>query len=76
MAERKILQYCEQCGSPLEQLYSIESAAKLFDCSEQFFRNLVRDQKIGFFKVGRLVRIPGSELCKIIKITPSNSYDL
>ena len=73
MAEHKIFQFCEHCGSPNEQLYSIESAAKLFDCSEQFFRNLVRDRKIGFVKVGRLVRIPHLELLKIINVIPSNS---
>ena len=58
--------FCEQCGSPLERYYSVESAAKLFDCSKQFFRNLVRDRKIGFVKVRRLVRIPKSELIRII----------
>jgi len=68
--------YCGHCGSPLEHHLSIESAAQLFDCSEQFFRNLVRDRKIGFIKIGRLVRIPHSEITKISNSIPSLSDDL
>ena len=68
--------FCESCGSQIERYYSIESAAELFDCSQQFFRNLVRDRKIGFVKVGRLVRIPDSELLKIIEFTPASSDEL
>lgn len=45
-----------------EQYYSVDSAAKLFDCSPQFFRNLIRDRRIFFIKIGRLVRIPHSAL--------------
>lgn len=45
-----------------EQYFSVDSAAKLFDCSPQFFRNLIRDRRIYFIKVGRLVRIPYSAL--------------
>lgn len=76
MAEHNKIKYCEHCGSPLEKLYSIESAAKLFDCSEQFFRNLIRDRKIGYYKIGRLVRIPDSELLKIIEFIPSIQDDI
>ncbi|MCH8305061.1 MAG: helix-turn-helix domain-containing protein [Candidatus Marinimicrobia bacterium] len=76
MAEHNKIQYCEHCGSPLEKLYSIESAAKLFDCSEQFFRNLIRDRKIGFYKIGRLIRIPDSELSKITEFIPSIQDDI
>ena len=76
MADKRIFQFCEYCGSPLEKLYSIESAAKLFDCSQQFFRNLIRDRKIGFVKVGRLVRIPHSELSKITEFIPSIQDDI
>ena len=68
--------FCEHCGSPLERHYSIESAAKLFDCSQQFFRNLIRDRKIGFVKVGRLVRIPQSELIKITVLIQSIQDDI
>ena len=76
MAEHNKIKYCEHCGSPLEKLYSIESAAKLFDCSEQFFRNLIRDRKIGYYKIGRLVRIPDSELLKIIEFKPASRDEL
>ena len=68
--------YCGHCGSPLEHHLSIETAAQLYDCSEQFFRNLVRDRKIGFVKIGRLVRIPLSEITKISDTIPSLSDEL
>ena len=63
--------YCEFCGKPLEHFYSIESAAQLLDCSQQALRNWVRDRRIGFVKVERMVRIPESELSKIIQYFPS-----
>jgi excisionase family DNA binding protein len=53
------------CGSSLEKYYSVSSASMLIDCSEQFFRNLIRDRKIGFVKFGRMVRIPVSEIDKL-----------
>ena len=43
----------------------------LMDCSEQFFRNLIRDRKIGYVKVGRMVKIPSSELEKLVTFNPS-----
>ncbi len=66
--ERK---YCPYCGSTIEKHYSLESCAEMFDCSVQFFRNLVRDRKIGYVKIGRLVRIPMEELNKISKYIPT-----
>jgi len=57
--------FCETCGSPLQQYFSVGSAARLVDCSEQFFRNLIRDKKIRYVKFGRLVRIPASEIEKL-----------
>ena len=68
--------FCGHCGSPLERHLSIESASELFDCSQQFFRNLIRDRKIGFIKIGRLVRIPLSEITKISDTIPSLSDEL
>ena len=58
-------QFCKQCGSPLEKHLSVSTASKLIDCSEQFFRNLIRDRKICFVKFGRMVRIPISEIEKL-----------
>ena len=68
--------YCGHCGSPIEHHLSIETAAQLYDCSEQFFRNLVRDHKIGFVKIGRLIRIPHSEILKITEFKFSISDEL
>lgn len=45
-----------------EKYYSVKSAAKKYDCSPQLFRNLIRDRRIRYQKVGRLVRISESAL--------------
>lgn len=62
--------FCPRCGSPLEHMLSINSCALLLDCSPQFFRNLIRERRIGYVKVEGMVRIPHSELRKIIKYGP------
>ena len=67
--------YCPHCGSPHERYYSIETAARIMDCSEQFFRNLIRDRKIGYVKIGRMVKIPSSELEKLVTIRPSSEEE-
>ena len=54
-------------------MLSIESSARLLDCSPQFFRNLVRERRIGYVKVGRMVRIPNSEISKLMDFRPSLS---
>ena len=58
-------QFCALCGSLNEKYLSVSSASELIDCSEQFFRNLIRDRKICFVKFGRMVRIPISEMEKL-----------
>ena len=63
--------YCPYCGQPHERYYSIETAAMIMDCSEQFFRNLIRDRRIGYVKIGRMVKIPSSELEKLATFIPS-----
>jgi len=70
MAHRKN-NFCSQCGSPLEKMYSVESAAKLIDGSEQTIRKWIQNRQIGYVKIKRLVRIPQSELDKIIERRPS-----
>lgn len=62
--------FCPRCGSPLERMLSINSCAQLLDCSPQFFRNLIRERRIGYVKVEGMVRIPHSELRKIIEYRP------
>ena len=74
--KREKERFCGHCGSPLEHHLSIETAAQLYDCSEQFFRNLVRDRKIGFVKIGRLIRIPYTEIIKISNAIPLLSDEL
>ncbi len=65
MTAKRKKQFCVLCGSPNEKYLSVSTAAELIDCSEQFFRNLIRDRKICFAKYGRLVRIPISEIEKL-----------
>ena len=50
----------------IEGYVSIKTAAKLLDCSEQFFRNLVSRRCIRYVKVRKMVRIPISEFEKLI----------
>ncbi len=68
--------YCPHCGNTQERYYSIETAAQLMDCSEQFFRNLIRDRRIGYVKLGRMVKIPSSELKKLANFIPSLDEEL
>lgn len=77
MTSRQKNQFCKLCGSSLEKYYSVATASELIDCSEQFFRNLIRDRKIGFVKFGRMVRIPASEIekLKIEYLSISAIYD-
>ncbi|MFC1746894.1 helix-turn-helix domain-containing protein [Candidatus Neomarinimicrobiota bacterium] len=63
--------YCAYCGSSLEKLYSVESVADLLDCGKDTVRGWIRDRKIGYSKIGRMVRIPQSEIDKIITRRPS-----
>ena len=64
---------CGQKDDSIEHFLSISNAAKLFDCSEQFFRNLIRDRRIRYFKIGSMVRIPCSELKNLmLEIPPLN----
>ncbi len=65
MSTKQRDRFCKQCGSPLEKHLSVTSASELIDCSEQFFRNLIRDRKITFVKFGRMVRIPLSAIEKL-----------
>ena len=61
---------CGHCGQPVGKYMSINTAANLLDCSEQFFRNLVRDRRIRYFKIGSMVRIPCSELKNLMLEIP------
>jgi len=60
-----------QPAEELQLFLSVETVAKILDCSEQFLRNLIRDRRIGYVKVGRLVRIPKNELIQFIQAYPS-----
>ena len=66
MRKQQKRKYCEYCGSPLEKYLSVKSAAELLDCSEEFFRKRILNREIGFAKIGRLIRIPYSEILKMM----------
>jgi excisionase family DNA binding protein len=50
----------------LERLYTKSEAAELLNVSQRFITRLVLERRIGFVKVGRLVRIPHSAICEIV----------
>lgn len=57
--------YCPYCGSIVERYYSPESLAKILDCSVDKIRKMILRREISYKKIGRLVRIPNSEIEKI-----------
>ncbi|MFC1543065.1 helix-turn-helix domain-containing protein [Candidatus Neomarinimicrobiota bacterium] len=63
--------FCPYCGACQERYYSVDSAAVMLDCSAQYFRNLIRDRKIAYVKIGRMVRIPGNEIDKLLEHHPT-----
>ena len=71
MTQRHKSRFCEYCGNPLERYLSVESCAKICDQSPEFFRKRIRNRQIGFVRIGGNVRIPISELVKIITVVPS-----
>jgi excisionase family DNA binding protein len=50
----------------IERLYTKSEAAELLNISHRFITRLVLERRIGFVKVGRLVRIPHSAICEIV----------
>ncbi len=68
-ANRK--RYCPYCGSRTEKLYSPETAAKILECSVEKIRKMIQKREISYKKIGRLVRIPCSEIDKIGQYFPS-----
>ena len=57
--------YCPYCGSRVERYYSPESVAEILDCSVEKIRKMILRREISYRKIGRLVRIPVSEIEKI-----------
>jgi len=53
---------------PIERYYSINSLARIFDNSKDFWRKKVALGEIKAVKVGRSVRIPQKEVDKIVKV--------
>ena len=68
--------FCPYCGSRLERYYSISTAAKLCDVSEEFFRKRIRNREIDFCKFGKSVRIPASEIEKCFTYIPAIGKEL
>lgn len=54
--------YCPYCGCRIEKLYSPETVAEMLECSVLKVRKMVWRGEIGHRRIGRLVRIPRSEL--------------
>lgn len=67
--------YCPYCGSRVERYYSPESVAKIFDCSVEKIRKMIQKREISYRKIGRLVRIPISEIERIgNRVSSIDSY--
>ena len=71
MSNPSQIKFCPNCGSSLDTFLSVESASKLLDCSQEFVRSRILNRTISFVKVGRMVRIPISEIQKLIEEFPS-----
>ena len=63
---RSAEKYCPYCGNRLERYFSVERAAETLDLSPEFFRSRIRNRQIGFIKIGKSVRIPESEILKLM----------
>ena len=61
----KIKKYCSHCGSRTEKYYSPETVAEIFDCSIEKIRKMIQKREIAYKKIGRLVRIPASEIERV-----------
>lgn len=61
MSER----YCAYCGANQERFFSVDTAAKMLDCSPQTIWCWVKERKIGSVKFGGLRRIPSGEIEKL-----------
>jgi excisionase family DNA binding protein len=51
----------------MDRLLSVDQAAEVFGTSAQFPRKLIAQRRIGFVRVGRLVRIPESVIREYIE---------
>ena len=60
--KRSGTKFCPHCGTRWERYYSPESLAKILDCSVDKVRKMIQRREIAYRKIGRLVRIPNSEL--------------
>ena len=47
--------------------YSVDDAAKEFNCSKSLIRKLIRAGAIKVYRIGSLVRIPNEEIARIKK---------
>jgi len=75
-SDRGTEKFCPYCGSTLEPYFSISSAAKLCDVSEEFFRKRIRNREINYCKFGKSVRIPASEIEKCFTLFPAFDVEL
>ena len=65
--------YCAYCGSRTERFYSPETFAGLLEVSVEMVRKMVYKGEIAYRKIGRLVRIPSSELQRVGEYFPQVS---
>ena len=58
---------CRSCGRSCRKYYKISKMAEMLDVSEKTLRRMIADRRIKAVRIGGSVRIPHSELHKMIQ---------
>ena len=58
----------------MEQLYSLQSAAEKLDVSVRTVRRLIKEHELVVKRVGSRIRIPETELQKVVQEEVSNAF--
>ena len=60
----------------MEQLYSLQSAAEKLDVSVRTVRRLIKEHDVVVKRVGKRIRIPETELQKVVQDIPSIAHEV
>jgi len=59
-------------GELFERHYKVKELAEMFSTDESFWRKRIANGEIKAIKIGRCVRIPESEVLKVMKEIPND----
>jgi excisionase family DNA binding protein len=68
-----LVNYATRSENQVEQMFSLDSAAKLLDISTKTLRRLIREKDISTYRVGKNLRITQRDLSILIK--PQLTFD-